>query len=69
MALVLLAREHLDAAIALMQGTPEPEPTPAATTGCPHPASKLRDATVMGGQPMVLCLMCGDEFPGTLETP
>ena len=67
MALLLLAREHLDAALALM--TP-PEAAPAPTNACPHPTNKLRDASVMGGgEQRVLCLACGAEFPGALETP
>ena len=35
---------------------------------CPHPADRQVNATVMGGPPMVLCMVCGEQRIGTAPT-
>lgn len=34
---------------------------------CPHPPERQVNATVMGGPPMVVCLVCGQQRLGTVE--
>jgi len=34
---------------------------------CPHPSARQVDATVLGGPPQVVCLVCGESRLGTVE--
>lgn len=34
---------------------------------CPHPPERQVDATVMGGEPKIMCLVCGTERAGVIQ--
>ena len=40
-------------------------PVAPADGSCPHPAERQVDATVLGGVPEVVCLVCGAQRVGT----
>jgi hypothetical protein len=53
---------------ALIQSVEADNPVvPVPDDGCPHPAEKQVNATVMGGTPMILCTACGEERPGVVQ--
>jgi hypothetical protein len=43
-------------------------PAPVDEGACPHPPGRQIDATVLGGDPQILCLVCGQQRAGELET-
>ena len=55
----------LEQAMVELHDEPPPAPSLADQSECPHPAERQVNATVMGGLPHVLCLVCGQQRPGT----
>jgi len=41
-------------------------PAPPVVDGCPHPAARQVDASVLGGPPAVVCLECGRQRVGVV---
>lgn len=55
----------LDGVIATVESDRVTTPTPDVTD-CPHPSERQVNATVMGGPPTVVCLVCGKQRFGVV---